>query len=366
MFTRHRKTKAMTRRLTVIGALVANLVLVGCASTNNANSGAGMGALSGGLLGSLMGSSQHKERNALIGAVLGAGLGYAIGNEMDKEDRAKLNTALETGRNNETIIWENPDNGNTYRVTPKSSYEYGGAVCREATMQSTINGKDEIVVSTACRQGDGSWKLSKVVSSNKKVTIAIKPNLSGFWKLNKELSDEPREILQQAMQESRNFKSRSEGKGRGGFGRRGMRSSGRMVSREGGTFGGRGQRPLQGLSEFIQPTEQMEIIYEKPVLNIVQEDGRKRRFYTDNRGASISASGGLQQKVTTAGWEKTDLIIETTSDGGPRIIERYSLDSSLRQLNVAVQVILQNRSAPASYRLVYDQDVSKDLRGSQS
>jgi len=86
----------------VIGFLCCVLVLSGCETNNNAQSGAGLGALGGALTGSLLGPSKNREQNALIGAAVGGLLGYAIGNEMDKTDQAKLNDSFENTRSYKT------------------------------------------------------------------------------------------------------------------------------------------------------------------------------------------------------------------------------------------------------------------------
>ena len=142
-----------------LGSLVicSLLMLSGCAT--KAQTGAGVGALGGAVAGSLIGDSKHEERNALIGGLIGGAIGYAIGNEMDKQDTAKINNALEKSPSYKRTAWVNPDTGNQYAVTPRPASEVNGRPCREAEIEAVIGGKTETVVTTACRRPDGRWEM---------------------------------------------------------------------------------------------------------------------------------------------------------------------------------------------------------------
>lgn len=64
--------------------------------------------------------------------------------------------------------WQNPDTGNSGSITPLSTQEQGGMVCRDARIinrsQGTSSGDSTY---RFCRQADGEWKiLSKHVESN--------------------------------------------------------------------------------------------------------------------------------------------------------------------------------------------------------
>ena len=56
-----------------------------------------------------------------------------------------------------------------------------------------------------------------------------------------------------------------------------------------------------------------------------------RKLYTDFRGASVSAKGGMDQQVVTGGWEGDVLVIEITSAGGSQLVQHLRLlDEPLR------------------------------------
>jgi len=140
--------------------LSLGLVISGCST--RAESGAGIGALAGAAIGSQFGPAKNRAESAIIGAFLGALAGSIIGDEMDRQDREQLSHVYESGRSHATTSWVNPDTGNQYRVTPKPVYSgQRGRPCREARVDATINGKEQTVVTTACRSDDGMWELQK-------------------------------------------------------------------------------------------------------------------------------------------------------------------------------------------------------------
>ncbi len=134
-------------------------ILSSCAEgPNKAGMGAAGGAASGALIGQAIG---HNTEATLIGAVAGGLIGYIIGNEMDKYDRQQLNHTYERGVSGQTNAWRNPDNGNSYQVTPQPAYSNPQTQqpCRQAEIQSMIDGRQETVYTTACRDQSGHWQL---------------------------------------------------------------------------------------------------------------------------------------------------------------------------------------------------------------
>ena len=137
--------------------LVTALSFSGCGQMNKGQTGAGIGAASGALIGQAIG---HDSQATLIGAAVGTMLGYIVGNEMDKYDKEQLNHVYERGVSGQSNAWRNPDNGNSYKVTPsKPYYEAKDKPCRQAEILATIDGKTEKTYSTACRNADGQWML---------------------------------------------------------------------------------------------------------------------------------------------------------------------------------------------------------------
>jgi len=86
-----------------------------------------------------------------------------INRSMNRQDHAKVTSALEYKDDNQSSSWENKNTGNKYSVTPTHTYasrggEYGALMCREYAIEAIIAGKIEKSSGKACRQSDGNWK----------------------------------------------------------------------------------------------------------------------------------------------------------------------------------------------------------------
>jgi surface antigen len=119
-----------------------------------------LGGAAGGVVGSKVGKGDGKTAAIIGGTILGAIVGGAIGKAMDQVDANCVGQILEHTPDGGTVIWENPDNGGTYHVTPTGSHQNSqGQYCREYQTTATIGGRPQEIYGTACRQADGSWKL---------------------------------------------------------------------------------------------------------------------------------------------------------------------------------------------------------------
>lgn len=184
-----------------------------------------------------------------------------------------------------------------------------------------------------------------------------KPDFSGHWVLNPEASDDPIEKAKEAIQASRQAMDGARGRGPGG----GM---GGGKGRGGGMAGGRQDRGGIGgmaasggpssaeLSALLSPSQELHITHEDPMLLIADEYDRRQRLFTDFRGASVSANGGLQQRVAVAGWEGAALVVEAMMLG-KKLAQSYQIDSGTGQLVIS-SVAQVSVAPPVSYRLVYD------------
>jgi surface antigen len=122
-----------------------------------------LGAVLGGAAGAAVGSTvdKHDGRSAAIvgGAIIGVLVGGAIGRYMDSVDQNCIGQALEHVPDGETIVWNNPNNGGAYQVTPAETYQRAdGRYCREYVTEVLIGGRREQAYGTACRQPGGSWQ----------------------------------------------------------------------------------------------------------------------------------------------------------------------------------------------------------------
>lgn len=145
------------KRITLVCSVGLMFMVCSCNyQLNRAQSGAAIGAAGGAVVGQAIGGNTEAT---LIGAAVGTVLGYVVGNEMDKYDRQQLNSVYEQGPSGQASSWVNPDNGNSYSVTPNRATTGGTGPCRNAQIEAVIDGRREITNSTACRDYNGQWVL---------------------------------------------------------------------------------------------------------------------------------------------------------------------------------------------------------------
>jgi surface antigen len=136
---------------------VSVLTLSSCSNQlNRAQSGAGIGAASGAIVGQIIGRSTGAT---LIGAAVGTMAGYIVGNEMDKYDNQQLGQVYERGIPGQTTTWRNPNSGHMHHVTPQAAVRTDSGICRTAEIESTIDGRREMTLATACRDDYGRWVI---------------------------------------------------------------------------------------------------------------------------------------------------------------------------------------------------------------
>jgi surface antigen len=78
---------------------------------------------------------------------------------MDRVDALETRNALETAKIGQAVTWRNPDSGAQYSVTPTRTWqEESGRYCREFETWGWIDGFEEKLRGTACREPDGAWR----------------------------------------------------------------------------------------------------------------------------------------------------------------------------------------------------------------
>ena len=144
----------MTPKPSVAALLALAFFLGACESYSPPKEDIGMAT------GAVLGSGDGQAVATIGGAALGAFLGSRIGRKMDQNDRKNTAEALETSREDSATTWRNPDTGQTYSVTPTHTYQGAAGPCRHFRTVTQIDGFDEVVQGTACRQPDGTWKAA--------------------------------------------------------------------------------------------------------------------------------------------------------------------------------------------------------------
>ena len=143
----------------VITIMISCIGLVSCTNMSNQDVGTITGGVAGGLLGSTVGQGGGQLVAIAAGTLVGAYIGGAIGKNMDDNDRARMNQALENNSVGQPAYWHNDKTDANYKVIPvKNVTVDGNEYCREYQTVASISGKQQRMYGTACRQPDGSWK----------------------------------------------------------------------------------------------------------------------------------------------------------------------------------------------------------------
>ena len=145
--------------------MLAAVVFAGCGQIPKEEVGAIVGAGLGGLAGSFIGDGGGKLVAVGVGTMLGAIMGGEVGKSLDRADKLALaqaqHDALENGASGSSTTWQNPDSGNSGEIVPQPAYQQAdGTYCREFQQTVIVGAEMQAAYGTACRQPDGTWKLS--------------------------------------------------------------------------------------------------------------------------------------------------------------------------------------------------------------
>lgn len=176
--------------------------------------------------------------------------------------------------------------------------------------------------------------------------------LVGEWKLNPELSEDAREKMRQAIEQSR----RGGGMGRypGGPGGMGHPGGGGMGGYPGGGPGGRGG-PERGPGRdgvgppnlsLLNATE-LTIANVSPEVSIIEPGGFVRNLRPDGQKHESPSGGEVR-----ASWDRGRLRVETKLERGS-VKESWSVDEQSRRLTVELEV-QQGGLAPVKVKRVFD------------
>lgn len=185
--------------------------------------------------------------------------------------------------------------------------------------------------------------------------------LSGHWRIDSEESDDPRALVTERLEASRvsthivsDPGGRNDGHGTLGtlprFRSKALNSDRRRAGQD---------LPIPELPRDLR------LAYQSPALRVIGGDGQSRVWYTDNRGASVSAMGGGDQETVTAGWEGNILVVERISPLGPGTIERYRVNSETGKLEVDVVLMVPGAKGAIEYQMVYDRVKETTVPGEQ-
>jgi surface antigen len=134
--------------------------------SGNTAGGAIVGALAGGLLGNAISRGPQRGAGTAVGAILGGVVGGSIGNNsLNCEDRSyEIDTyysGFEAGRPHARYDWRSP-RSDAYGYLEVQDYyqDRAGYRCANYTQQIYVHGRPELARGVACRQPDGTWRMS--------------------------------------------------------------------------------------------------------------------------------------------------------------------------------------------------------------
>lgn len=127
---------------------------------NRATLGQVLGGATGAAVGSTIGRGNGKTAAIIGGTIIGTIVGGNIGQSMDRVDQGCVGQVLEYAPDNRRVSWTDPAIGTRYQVTPNHPYQnQSGQTCRKYVTNAIIDGRNQQVLSTACRQSDGVWRM---------------------------------------------------------------------------------------------------------------------------------------------------------------------------------------------------------------
>ncbi len=129
-------------------------------SLGSISAGNVIGAILGAAAGTQFGKGHGRIAAIVGGTIIGAVIGGKVGESMQDKDQHQAEGVFEKTRTGDTVEWRNPDSGVRYQVTPTRTYRTASNQhCRDYTSWAFVDGYEEEVHGTACRQPDGRWKL---------------------------------------------------------------------------------------------------------------------------------------------------------------------------------------------------------------
>jgi len=211
--------------------------------------------------------------------------------------------------------------------------------------------------------------------------------LAGSWKLNRDESDDPRQIVRDAEASSSGTSGRypaggAQGggyPGRGGYPGGGNPGGGYPGGGyPGGGYPGGGRRggsPSEGqqntgqniednpkMQPMIHPSGLLTIELKNPEIDVTDDDLHKLSLYTDGRKLQKSKDNSDQE--VAAHWDGSRLASDEKSPLGGKMSRTFELSQDGRQLFETLHIANGRSDTPITIRYVYDV-ASSDTKGEQ-
>jgi hypothetical protein len=192
-----------------------------------------------------------------------------------------------------------------------------------------------------------------LVKAEVRVDANSRPDFSGTWTLNDELSEDPRTKMQEAGggRGGRGGGRAGGGEGGGGFGGRGGVGGGGRGGRRGGggDSGDRGGDGASRIGETLAAQKVLTISHKDPQLLVTDLNGRARTFFTDARKVEEERAEGTA-KIQTK-WKDRSIVV-VTKLGDREITDTYERAADGARLFLTTK--MEGGRATFSFRRVYE------------
>lgn len=191
------------------------------------------------------------------------------------------------------------------------------------------------------------------ITADMQPRVDVADGIIGSWVLNREKSDDPREVMQESQQEGAGGGMRSGGGGggrqRGGAG--GRTSGGRTGGRDDNVSMERRQGMQAFMRDAMRTAPRIQISRTDSTVTLETPPQGSRILFTDNREVTTPITADLEQKLKSK-WDGDKLVIETQADAGIKAKFEYERDKE--QLKIKVRIQISRPRRVIRYELVYD------------
>ena len=187
---------------------------------------------------------------------------------------------------------------------------------------------------------------------------APRQNISGYWKFNREASDDARSNIEQARQGGRRGPSGNApggpqgGNGPYGGGQRGGNPNGGNP----GDYGSRNDSEVQSpaMQEYIYPATGVTLVIKDSEVDLSDDAARRRVFYTDGRKLQKPNKDDNNYREVAAHWEGPRLVSDEKSPAGEQVRRTFELSSDGRQLDESISLDATKSRSAVMIHYVYD------------
>ena len=175
-------------------------------------------------------------------------------------------------------------------------------------------------------------------------------DLSGTWELNPQLSEDTQGTIAMALGKGRSSRGAGGRSGRGD-GMRGGREKSGTGGRGGAGGGDRGNNLVQLANELSPATRKVAIEQSASALVVQYGDQRERQYIFGEETVAPVAGDDAEQ---ISGWQDNQYVIQTETDNGSTVTERFTLSPDGERLMIALTLESKQLSNPVTVTRVFD------------